>query len=81
MSITALAHIGMERMVDGAARDAIKIAFAGTDFCARPRHLTRPHFQVHRRRQAEKVRLNKLGGADGSVPLAPRQRKELAAVS
>ncbi len=58
--------VGMERMtVDGAERDFIKIAFAGTDFLYVPAtNLDLISKYIGGGAEPEKVRLNKLGGAD-----------------
>ena len=74
--------IGMERMVvDGAARDFIKIAFAGTDFLYVPATSLDLISKYIGGGEPEKVRLNKLGGADWSRARtrAKAAAKELAA--
>lgn len=59
--------IGMERMkVDGAERDFIKIAFAGTDFLYVPATSLDLISKYIGGGDSEKTRLNKLGGADWS---------------
>ena len=58
-------YIGMERMkIDGAERDFIKIAFAGTDFLYVPATSLDLISKYIGGSDPEKVRLNKLGGAD-----------------
>ena len=74
--------IGMERMVvDGAARDFIKIAFAGTDFLYVPATSLDLISKYIGGGEPETVRLNKLGGADWSRARtrAKAAAKELAA--
>ena len=59
--------VGMERMtVDGAERDFIKIAFAGTDFLYVPATSLDLISKYIGGGENERVRLNKLGGADWS---------------
>lgn len=73
--------IGMERMqVDGAARDFIKIAFAGTDFLYVPATSLDLISKYIGGGENERVRLNKLGGADWSraKTRAKAAAKELA---
>lgn len=75
-------YIGMERMVvDGAARDFIKIAFAGTDFLYVPATSLDLISKYIGGGEPEKVRLNKLGGADWqrARSRAKAAAKELAA--
>lgn len=75
-------YIGMERMtVDGAARDFVKIAFAGTDFLYVPATSLDLISKYIGGGEPEKVRLNKLGGADWSRARtrAKAAAKELAA--
>ncbi|MFR3787860.1 MAG: transcription-repair coupling factor [Agathobaculum desmolans] len=69
--------IGMERMtVDGAERDFVKIAFAGTDFLYVPATSLDLISKYIGGGEPEKVRLNKLGGADWS---RSKQRAKAAA--
>ena len=73
--------IGMERMkVDGAERDFIKIAFAGTDFLYVPATSLDLISKYIGGGDSEKTRLNKLGGADWSRSRARAKAaaKELA---
>ena len=73
--------VGMERMtVDGAERDFIKIAFAGTDFLYVPATSLDLISKYIGGGEPEKVRLNKLGGADWSRSKARAKAaaKELA---
>ena len=73
--------IGMERMtVDGAERDFIKIAFAGTDFLYVPATSLDLISKYIGGGEPEKVRLNKLGSADWSRSKARAKAaaKELA---
>ena len=73
--------IGMERMtVDGAERDFIKIAFAGTDFLYVPATSLDLISKYIGGGEPERVRLNKLGGADWSRSKARAKAaaKELA---
>ncbi|HJC21043.1 MAG TPA: transcription-repair coupling factor [Candidatus Butyricicoccus avicola] len=75
-------YIGMERMkVDGAERDFIKIAFAGTDFLYVPATSLDLISKYIGGGEPEKVRLNKLGGADWqrARTRAKAAAKELAA--
>ncbi|MBS6641503.1 MAG: transcription-repair coupling factor [Clostridiaceae bacterium] len=72
--------VGMERMtVDGAERDFIKIAFAGTDFLYVPA-TSLDLISKYIGGEPERVRLNKLGGADWSRSKARAKAaaKELA---
>lgn len=75
--------IGMERMnVDGAQRDFVKIAFAGTDFLFVPAtSLDLISKYIGGGGDTEKIRLNKLGGADWARARtrAKAAAKELAA--
>lgn len=58
-------YVGMERMtVDGAARDFVKIAFAGTDFLYVPATSLDLISKYIGGGEPEKVRLNKLSGGD-----------------
>lgn len=73
--------VGMERMtVDGAERDFIKIAFAGTDFLYVPATSLDLISKYIGGGEPERVRLNKLGGADWSRSKARAKAaaKELA---
>ena len=73
--------VGMERMtVDGAERDFIKIAFAGTDFLYVPATSLDLISKYIGGGEPERVRLNKLGGADWarSKARAKAAAKELA---
>ena len=73
--------IGMERMtVDGSERDFIKIAFAGTDFLYVPATSLDLISKYIGGGDNERVRLNKLGGADWSKAKARAKAaaKELA---
>ena len=73
--------VGMERMtVDGAERDFIKIAFAGTDFLYVPATSLDLISKYIGGGEPEHVRLNKLGGADWSRSKARAKAaaKELA---
>ena len=73
--------VGMERMtVDGAVRDFIKIAFAGTDFLYVPATSLDLISKYIGGGEPERVRLNKLGGADWSRSKARAKAaaKELA---
>ncbi|MCI7125256.1 MAG: transcription-repair coupling factor [Agathobaculum sp.] len=73
--------IGMERMtVDGAARDFVKIAFAGTDFLYVPATSLDLISKYIGGGEPDKVRLNKLGGTDWSraKTRAKAAAKELA---
>ncbi|MDO5142161.1 MAG: transcription-repair coupling factor [Eubacteriales bacterium] len=73
--------VGMERMtVDGAERDFLKIAFAGTDFLYVPATALDLLSKYIGAGEPEKVRLNKLGGADWSRTKARAKAaaKELA---
>lgn len=73
--------IGMERMViDGAERDFIKIAFAGTDFLYVPATGLDLISKYIGAGDTEKVRLNKLGGTEWSRSKAKAKAaaKELA---
>ena len=73
--------VGMERMtVDGAERDFIKIAFAGTDFLYVPATSLDLISKYIGGGEPDKVRLNKPGGADWlrSKARAPAAVKELA---
>ena len=75
-------YIGMERMkVDGAERDFIKIAFAGTDFLYVPATSLDLISKYIGGGEPEKIRLNKLGGADWqrARTRAKAAAKELAA--
>ena len=66
--------IGMERMtVDGSERDFIKIAFAGTDFLYVPATSLDLISKYIGGGDNERVRLNKLGGADWSKGESTRQ--------
>lgn len=58
--------VGMERMkVDGAERDYVKIAFAGTDFLYVPAtNLDLISKYIGSGQNSERVKLNKLGGTD-----------------
>ncbi|WP_087064788.1 transcription-repair coupling factor [Intestinibacillus massiliensis] len=75
--------VGMERMtVDGAQRDFVKIAFAGTDFLYVPAtNLDLISKYIGGGGDPEKTRLNKLGGADWARARtrAKAAAKELAA--
>ena len=74
-------YIGMERMkVDGAERDFIKIAFAGTDFLYVPATSLDLISKYIGGGEPERVRLNKLGGTDWSRSKARAKAaaKELA---
>nr|WP_297173368.1 transcription-repair coupling factor [uncultured Agathobaculum sp.] len=73
--------VGMERMtVDGAARDFVKIAFAGTDFLYVPATSLDLISKYIGGGEPERVRLNKLGGAEWarSKARAKAAAKELA---
>ena len=74
--------VGMERMtVDGADRDFVKIAFAGTDFLYVPAtNLDLISKYIGGGSDPEKTKLNKLGGADWSKARARAKAaaKELA---
>ena len=73
--------VGMERMdVDGAERDFIKIAFAGTDFLYVPATSLDLISKYIGGGEPDRVRLNKLGGADWSRSKARAKAaaKELA---
>ncbi len=73
--------IGMERMtVDGSERDFIKIAFAGTDFLYVPATSLDLISKYIGSGDTERVRLNKLGGADWTKAKARAKAaaKELA---
>lgn len=73
--------VGIERMtVDGAERDFIKIAFAGTDFLYVPATSLDLISKYIGGGEPERVRLNKLGGADWSRSKARAKAaaKELA---
>ena len=74
--------VGMERVtVDGAARDFVKIAFAGTDFLYVPAtNLDLISKYIGGGGDAEKTRLSKLGGAEWSKARARAKAatKELA---
>ena len=73
--------VGMERMtVDGAERDFIKIAFAGTDFLYVPATSLDLISKYIGGGEPERVRLNKLGGTDWSRSKARAKAaaKELA---
>ena len=73
--------VGMERMtVDGAERDFIKIAFAGTDFLYVPATSLDLISKYIGGGEPDHVRLNKLGGADWSRSKARAKAaaKELA---
>ncbi|WNX84646.1 transcription-repair coupling factor [Agathobaculum sp. NTUH-O15-33] len=73
--------VGMERMeVDGADRDFIKIAFAGTDFLYVPATSLDLISKYIGGGDSERTRLNKLGGADWSRAKARAKAaaKELA---
>ena len=66
--------IGMERMtVDGTERDFIKIAFAGTDFLYVPATSLDLISKYIGGGDNERVRLNKLGGADWRRKHAPKR--------
>ena len=66
--------VGMERMtVDGAERDFIKIAFAGTDFLYVPATSLDLISKYIGGGEPERVRLNKLGGADWGALQGARQ--------
>lgn len=73
--------VGMERMnVDGAERDFIKIAFAGTDFLYVPATSLDLISKYIGGGDTQKVRLNKLGGTDWNKARAKAKAaaKELA---
>lgn len=75
-------YIGMERMtVDGAERDFVKIAFAGTDFLYVPATSLDLISKYIGGGEPEKVRLNKLSGTDWqrARTRAKAAAKELAA--
>ncbi len=75
-------YIGMERMkIDGAERDFVKIAFAGTDFLYVPATSLDLISKYIGGGEPEKVRLNKLSGADWqrARTRAKAAAKELAA--
>ncbi len=75
-------YIGMERMrIDGGERDFIKIAFAGTDFLYVPATSLDLISKYIGGGEPEKIRLNKLGGADWqrARTRAKAAAKELAA--
>lgn len=75
-------YIGMERMrIDGAERDFVKIAFAGTDFLYVPATSLDLISKYIGGGDPEKVRLNKLSGADWqrARTRAKAAAKELAA--
>ena len=75
-------YIGMERMkIDGAERDFVKIAFAGTDFLYIPATSLDLISKYIGGSDPEKVRLNKLGGTDWqrARTRAKAAAKELAA--
>ena len=75
-------YIGMERMkIDGAERDFIKIAFAGTDFLYVPATSLDLISKYIGGSDPEKIRLNKLGGTDWqrARTRAKAAAKELAA--
>ncbi len=75
-------YIGMERMrIDGGERDFVKIAFAGTDFLYVPATSLDLISKYIGGGEPEKVRLNKLSGADWqrARTRAKAAAKELAA--